>query len=108
MRLYAVIAALCLLVIASPASRLPASAATPAATTGPTIEGCPVFPPDNPWNRDVSKEPVDPNSAKYIASINADGDTHLHADFGAESDYGIPFVVVPGTQPKVPITFVEY
>src|SRR5262249_54324645 len=29
-------------------------------------------------------------------------------DFGADPDYGIPFVVVPGTQPKVPINYVEY
>ena len=66
-----------------------------------------MFPTDNPWNRDVSGDPVDANSANYIASINL-GASHLHADFGSPADYGIPYVVVPGTQPMVPITFNEY
>ena len=85
-------------------------AATPSAvpTDGPTIAGCPVFPADNPWNQDISGEAVDPRSAQYIGSINSGGDTFLHADFGSNLDYGIPYVVVPGSQPKVPITYVEY
>ncbi len=83
-------------------------AQTPAATSGPTIEGCPVFPADNPWNLDVSKLPVHPNSANFIKSINQSDNKYLHADFGSNPDYGIPFKVVPGTQPKVPIEFVEY
>ena len=77
-------------------------------TLTPTIDGCAVFPPDNPWNQDISGEPVDPHSAAYIQNINAGGDTHLHADFGSESDYGIPYLVVGGDQPKVPINFTEY
>ena len=68
------------------------------------LGGCRVFPTDNPWNRDISGDPVDANSANYIASINL-GAPHLHADFGSPADYGIPYVVVPGTQPMVPITF---
>ncbi len=85
-------------------------AATPEAAPGdgPTIEGCPVFPADNPWNQDISGAPIDPRSARYIASINRDGDTFLHADFGSNLDYGFPYVVVAGTQPKVPISYVEY
>ena len=75
--------------------------------SGPTISGCQVFPPDNPWNRDISADPVDANSATYIANINL-GATHLHADFGSPADYGIPYVVVPGTQPMVPISFTDY
>jgi hypothetical protein len=55
----------------------------------PTIGNCPVFPADNPWNADVSQYPVDPLSDTYIASISADGDEYLHADFGSNSDYGI-------------------
>jgi hypothetical protein len=74
--------------------------------TGPTLGGCPMFPADNPWNRDISSDPVDVNSADYIASIGST--THLHADFGADLTYGIPFSVVPGTQPFVPITFTAY
>ncbi len=70
----------------------------------PQIAGCAVFPPDNPWNRDISNDPVDPNSANYIAHMNGDS-KFLHADFGSNLTYGIPYVVVPGTQPKVPMTF---
>jgi hypothetical protein len=33
---------------------------------------------------------------------------HLHPDFGENPEYGIPYVVVPGTQPKVPITWTAY
>jgi hypothetical protein len=80
--------------------------AQPPAT--PTVGGCPVFPSDNPWNTDISEYPVDPNSADYIAAINADGDEYLHADFGSNPDYGIPYVVVNEDQPRVPITFTEY
>ena len=74
----------------------------------PTVGGCPVFPADNAWNTDVSSFPVDPRSDAYIASISADGDEYLHADFGADPDYGIPYVVVAEDQPLVPINFTDY
>ncbi len=74
----------------------------------PVIGGCEIFPSDNAWNQDVSTLPVDSRSANYIASINAGGATRLHPDFGSDPSYGIPFVVVPASQPLVPITFVEY
>ena len=74
----------------------------------PTVENCPVFPADNAWNLDVSEFPVDPNSDAYIAAINADGDEYLHADFGEDPDYGIPYVVVDDSTVDVPITFTEY
>jgi hypothetical protein len=77
-------------------------------TGSPIIGNCPVFPADNPWNTDVSSFPVHPNSDAYIASISADGDEYLHADFGSNPDYGIPYVVVPGDQQPVPITFTDY
>lgn len=70
----------------------------------PQIDGVEIFPPDNPWNRDISNDPVDPNSANYMTNMNG-GTKFLHADFGSNPDYGIPFVVVPGTQPKVPMVF---
>lgn len=63
---------------------------------------CAIFPADNEWNRDVSKDPVDPNSDKYMASMNA-GTTKLHPDFG--SSFGIPWIAVPGSEPKVPMSF---
>lgn len=67
-----------------------------------------VFPPDNPWNQDVSKLPVHPNSKAYIEAIGLE--TELHPDFGtvldeAKTPWGIPYVVVRGTQKKVDIEF---
>jgi len=69
----------------------------------PKIEGCDVFPADNPWNRDVSRDPVDPRSDAYIASIGAS--RFLHPDFGSDPGYGIPWTTVPLTQPRVPMSF---
>lgn len=72
--------------------------------------GCSVFPADNIWNAPIDTLPVDANSAAYIATIGAS--TGMHADFGSGTweggPIGIPFVNVPGTQPKVPIHFVAY
>jgi hypothetical protein len=70
---------------------------------GASLGGKRPFPPDNPWNTDVSRAAVDPNSDKLIASIGLD--TGLHPDFGPT--YGIPYVVVSATQPRVPVKF-EY
>jgi len=74
--------------------------------SGPHEYGCPLFPASNSLNRDISGAPVDPNSARYIASIGLGG--HLHPDFGTNPSYGIPYTVVGPRQPKVPITFTEY
>src|SRR5438105_4473010 len=74
------------------AAAAPTRATTPAAPTpGPSLAGCALFPPDNPWRRDVSKDALDSHSAAWIAGIGRDG--HLHADFGADPTYGIPYVV---------------
>jgi hypothetical protein len=75
---------------------------------GASLGGKRLFPDDNPWNRDISKEPVDPNSDVLIASIGAD--KGLHPDFGTTYEgapLGIPYVIVPGDQKKVPIRFVR-
>ena len=70
--------------------------------------GCPLFPDDNPWRTDVSRYPVHPNSDRYIAYIlGSGGNRFLHADFGENPEYGIPYVVVPPDQPRVPVEF-EY
>jgi hypothetical protein len=80
---------------------------------GPTIAGCPVFPADNPWNKDISGEPVDPGSAAMIAAINASGGTKLHPDFSSTAGWnppygaGIPFVVVGAGQAKACVKFDE-
>jgi hypothetical protein len=93
---------------AANAATAAAGPATAAATLGPSIGGCAIFPPDNPWNTrvdDPSKFPVHPNSATYIANMNPG--THLHADWGAWSTdkYGIPWQTVPASQPLVPMSF---
>jgi hypothetical protein len=71
--------------------------------TGPNVsfQGRRFFPDDDVWNRDISKDPVDANSAALIAGIGAD--RPLHPDFGPAR--GIPYVVVPGDQPKVMVRF---
>lgn len=74
---------------------------------GPTLGGCPMFPADNAWNREISAEPVDPNSQNIINFILQSRST-LHPDFGSFSGYGIPFVVVPSTEPLRAITFTAY
>jgi hypothetical protein len=71
-----------------------------------SVGGCPLFPSDNAWRRDISTDPVDPRSVSYIGSIGIE--TNVHPDFGSNPDYGIPYVVVPKAQKKVPITFTEY
>lgn len=59
-----------------------------------------VFPPDNPWNADVSKWPVHPNSAAIVASIGADKPLRCNSDMN--------FVLVPPDQKKVAVAIVEY
>jgi hypothetical protein len=86
----------------------PTRTPTPGASGPPVVGGCQMFPADNPWNADISQMPVDPNSATYIASINESGNGFLHADFGGGGAYGIPFIVVPQSQPLVNINFTAY
>ena len=65
-----------------------------------------LFPADNAWNRDISHEPVDPHSDAIIARIGKN--KPLHEDFGVVWQgvpAGIPYCVVDGAQPKVPVTF---
>jgi hypothetical protein len=75
----------------------------------PQVAGCAVFPADNVWNTPVDTLPVHANSDAYVATIGADD--HVHADFGSGTwdggPIGIPYVDVPGSQPKVAVTF-EY
>ena len=77
------------------------------AQTPPTLAGCPVLPANNIWNTPIDKLPVDPNSASYTVSIGTS--KGLHPDFGSGiwngGPIGIPYNVVPETQPTVPISF---
>src|SRR5438105_2007534 len=73
----------------------------------PRLAGCAVFPADNVWNTPIDKLPLDANSARYIAAIGSTAPAH--PDFGSGlwdgGPIGIPFIDVPGTQPKITVTF---
>jgi hypothetical protein len=92
---------------------------SPARAQGVVLDGTmpqplPLFPADNWWNVDVSQAPLDANSANFINFIGTT--RRIHADWGGSAGdpgdpdaiYGMPYIVVPGTQPLVPVTFVEY
>ena len=59
------------------------------------------------WNTDISSAAVDPNSSTLIANYIGNS-THIHPDFGTDPTYGIPFVVVNGTQNLVTIHLGAY
>lgn len=87
------------------AAGLAFACALPAASS-PILTVRPMFPRDNVWNVAIDTLPVDANSAAYITTIGAA--KPMHADFGTVyngAPNGIPFVVVPGTQPRVAISF---
>jgi hypothetical protein len=92
-----------------PPTPTPTPGATPDLGPGASLHGKQLFPPDNPWNQDISTMPVDPNSANLISSIGLN--TGLHPDFGTVyngAPNGIPYVVVSGTQPRVAINYTAY
>lgn len=92
--------------LASNRVRFRVGGAQPDLGAGASLNGKRVFPADNDWNRDVSNDPVDPNSANLIASMGLG--TSLHPDFGTVwngAPNGIPYVVVSGAQTKVQINF---
>lgn len=99
-----------LVLLSGPAPR-PALASRPpgghALQSAADIAGCPLLPADDIWNTPVDALPVDPASATYVATIGAG--LAAKGDFGSGlwngGPIGIPFVVVPGDQPRVPLTF---
>jgi hypothetical protein len=68
-----------------------------------------IFPADNPWNKDISGDPVDPYSNQIIANFSS---STVKADFGSGvwngAPIGIPYVVVCGNQQKAPVNFTDY
>jgi hypothetical protein len=73
---------------------------------GASLRGIEVFPADNAWNQDISSASIDTNSAVILTRIGPD--KPLHPDFGTVyqgAPNGIPYVVVAGTQPMVPVRF---
>jgi hypothetical protein len=75
---------------------------------GASLHGKRMFPADNWWNRDISNDPVDPDSDAIVAGIGIA--KSLHPDFGTGINgaaNGIAYVVVGGNQPKVAVTFLN-
>ena len=64
------------------------------------LEALQVYPPDSPWNRDISEWSVHPDSNKIIASIGADKPLRYNPDMG--------FVLVPPDQGRVSLRLTEY
>jgi hypothetical protein len=65
------------------------------------------FPDDNPWNQDISQEPVDPSSDRLIASLGRD--KGLFPNFGPSlylgDPQGTPYVVIGGNEPRQGVRF---
>jgi hypothetical protein len=59
-----------------------------------------VFPPDNPWNEDISALPVRKNSKEMIAGIGADKKLAYNLDMG--------FIIVPSDQKKIDVKIKSY
>ena len=64
------------------------------------LERLQVFPPDNPWNEDISRWPVHSNSQNIIASIGAEKPLRYNADMA--------FILVPPDQKRVSVKIVSY
>ncbi|TMB28178.1 MAG: hypothetical protein E6J61_18610 [Deltaproteobacteria bacterium] len=82
----------------------PGTSLEPSSGPAPSIGACPVFPAGNDWNRDISGDPIDARSSAYMAHMGA-GSLKLHANFGSNPTYGMPYAVVSGTQPRLPMQF---
>jgi hypothetical protein len=78
-----------------------------AASAGPQLAGCPVFPASNQWNQRVDTLPVAPGSDAIVAAIGAD--KPVHPDFGSGlwdgGPIGIPYNVVTAKTPRVKLGF---
>ncbi len=79
-------------------------------TLGGDLPGpLPLFPATNWWNLDISAAPVDANSAAFLQFIGPS--RGLHPDFGGDvspgsvETYGMPYIVVDGSQPKKAVNF---
>lgn len=74
--------------------------------TKAAAENIAIFPADNPWNKDISRLPVDSYNDGIIAQFASTG---LHPDFGSGTwdgaPIGIPYVVVCSGQTKIPVVY---
>lgn len=86
-----------------------AVADTPRADLGvnASLKGLSLVPDGVAWGRDISKDPVDPDSRRYLQAIGLD--KPLRPDFGTVwkgAPMGIPYVVVDQKQKRSKVTFV--
>jgi hypothetical protein len=81
-----------------PKFKEPVSFETPEADA--IVSALEVFPPDNPWNLDVSRWPLHPNSKNIIASIGIAKPLRYNPDMG--------YVLVPPGQKKVDVKLIGY
>jgi hypothetical protein len=79
---------------------------TPLPIGAASVGGCDIRPPSDPWNQDVTGLAVHPMSDTWVTAIGRS--QRVHPDFGSNPDYGIPFTVVPESQPLVPVRFTDY
>jgi hypothetical protein len=77
-------------------------------STGQTasLNGFVPFTSSNLWNTDISSAPADPNSGAIIT--NWVGSVNVHPDWGTDPTYGIPYVVVNGSQSLVKVNLQAY
>ena len=78
----------------------------PAAPCNPTranAEKTRIFPANNYWNKNISKSPVHVDSSRIISAFES---IKITSDFGTE--YGIPYTVVCGNEPKINVRFSDY
>ena len=73
---------------------------------GASLGGFVPFTSESLWNTDISTAAVDPNSATIMS--NFVGSVNVHPDFGTDPTYGIPYVIVNGSQSLVNINFGAY
>jgi hypothetical protein len=78
--------------------------------TPPVLAGCTIFPANNIWNTRVDNLPRAARSDDWVNSIGRD--TGFHMDFGSGvwpypggGPIGIPYNIVNGSVPKVPVSF---
>jgi len=64
---------------------------------GGSLSACPIFPPDNIWNRDISSLPVHPMSATWCATLSSN--TTLWPSFYPNT-YGMKYIVTNASTPK--------
>jgi hypothetical protein len=75
---------------------------TPAADA--VVSAMQIMPRDNPWNEDISRRPLLPNSDAMIAQIKSDLGTRQTL----QPFYEMNYVLVPDNQTRVTIPFLDY